>query len=154
MRNLTTIAFATMLAFVAAPGHAGDADNIRACQAAVQAKNGLVVDEFAASVKRRVLQTSFVTWPGIVCEVGSGQVRKLTINGAPVVENGWPSPEAKATYDALAQETASAIGTLEARRALLAQRLRGAESALRQPGTDALQISTGLRDDIANALGD
>ena len=56
-----------------------------------------------------VLQGDLVRWPGIVCEVRQGKVWALSVDGAPAVSGGWPSPQAKAAYDQLDRETSEAI---------------------------------------------
>jgi hypothetical protein len=111
------------------------------------------VSEFDAIYRQRLLQTDLVRWPGIVCEVKQGKVWSLSVDGAPAVTGGWPSPEAKAAYRQLDEETAEAIRTLDTRRALLAQRLAEAERQLRLPGTDIGGVTDYVRGGIGQALG-
>ncbi len=138
---------------VATPAAAQSADSIRACAAEVARTSGRTVSEFDATFQQRFLQTNVVRWPGIVCEVRDASVWSLTVDGTPAVVGGWPSPEAKATFDQLDAETAEAIRTLDTRRQLLAQRLAEAEAQLRAPGADLVGTTGYVRDGIAQALG-
>jgi hypothetical protein len=135
------------------PAAAQSADSIRACAAEVARTTGRTVSEFDATFQQRFLQTNVVRWPGIVCEVRDSAVWSLTVDGAVTVVGGWPSPEAKATFDQLDAETAEAIRTLDTRRQLLAQRLSEAEAQLRAPGADLVGATGYVRDGIAQALG-
>jgi hypothetical protein len=111
------------------------------------------VNAFDATYRQRLLQGDLVRWPGIVCEVRQGKVWALSVDGTPAVSGGWPSPEAKAAYDQLDRETAEAIRTLDARRALLAQRLDEAGRQLRQQGADIPAVTGYVQEGIGQALG-
>ena len=136
-----------------AGGQAASGDAIRLCADEVARTTGRTVNVFDATYRQRLLQGDLVRWPGIVCEVRQGKVWALSVDGTPAVSGGWPSPEAKAAYDQLDRETAEAIRTLDARRALLAQRLDEAGRQLRQQGADIPTVTGYVQEGIGQALG-
>jgi hypothetical protein len=143
------------LAFSLPPagGQATSGDAIRLCADEVARTTGRTVNAFDATYRQRLLQGDLVRWPGIVCEVRQGKVWALSVDGTPAVSGGWPSPQAKAAYDQLDRETAEAIRTLDARRALLAQRLDEAGRQLRQQGADIPAVTGYVQEGIGQALG-
>jgi hypothetical protein len=144
---------ALALSFPADSGQAASGDAIRLCADEVLRTTGRSLNAFDATYRQRLLQGDLVRWPGIVCEVRQGKVWALSVDGAPAVSGGWPSPEAKAAYDQLDRETSEAIRTLDTRRALLAQRLDEAERQLRLPGADIPAVTGYVQEGIGQALG-
>ena len=126
---------------------------INACIAAVQEQTGRTLSEFDATYRQKFLQPDIVRWPGVECTVMDGKVRDLKVDGQAVVVAGWPSPEAKRSFQELAAETQEAIQLLQTRQGLLQQRLIEAEAALRPPGADTAAVKARVRDGIAEATG-
>jgi hypothetical protein len=144
---------ALALSFPPDSGQAASGDAIRLCADEVLRTTGRSLNAFDATYRQRLLQGDLVRWPGIVCEVRQGKVWALSVDGAPAVSGGWPSPEAKAAYDQLDRETSEAIRTLDSRRALLAQRLDEAGRQLRLPGADIPVVTGYVQEGIGQALG-
>jgi hypothetical protein len=153
MTRKVCLLLALALSFPADSGQAASGDAIRLCAEEVLRTAGRSLNAFDATYRQRLLQGDLVRWPGIVCEVRQGKVWALSVDGAPAVSGGWPSPEAKAAYDQLDRETSEAIRTLDTRRALLAQRLDEAERQLRLPGADIPVVTGYVQEGIGQALG-
>jgi hypothetical protein len=151
MRPLAPLA--VLLSLALAPAAHANARAIAECQAAVEARTGQRPNEFDATYRQRLLQPDTVRWPGIECEVMDGKVKNLKIDGAAVIVSGWPSPEAKRTYDQLAAETNDAVRLLETRRDLLRQRLAEAEARLKARGSNPDEVAAFVRDGITQAVG-
>lgn len=146
------LALAIPLMLAAGPA-AANTVAITACIAAVKDQTGRTLSEFDAIYRQKFLAPDTVRWPGVECTVMDGKVRDLKIDGKPVVVAGWPSPEAKRSFQKLAAETQEAIQLLQTRQGLLQQRLIEAEAALRQPGADTAAVEARVRSGIAEATG-
>lgn len=135
------------------PVSAGETENIQACMAALKANTGKVVDEFDVQYESHFLTFDVARWPEVECEVVVGEVHNLTVAGRKLIVEGWPSPEAKAAYEALELEVSAATDQLNTRQQLIESRLSEAYEKLRQPGADVDAASDYVRQGIQKALG-
>lgn len=144
----------SLLALSAATASADDTENISACADAVSERTGKEPDVFDVSYEGNIFDFSVAEWPGIRCEVKFGEVYNLIIDGRQEVSEGWPSTEAKTTYEELEAEVARAQRTLQSRQDLLGAALAEAAQVLRAHGSDVDSAATAVRSDINRALGD
>lgn len=135
------------------PAFAGESENIQACIKAIKANTGKLVDEFDVQYKSKFLAFDVARWPAIECEVMLEEVQNLSVDGKRFIVDGWPSPEAKAAYDALEQEVTAASAQLATRQRLIEGRLSDAYDKLRQPNTDIDSASDFVRQGVRKALG-
>lgn len=135
------------------PAFAGDTENIQACIKAIEVNTGKQVDEFDVQYESNLLAFDVARWPGIECEAVVGEVQNLSVDGKRFIVEGWPSPEAKAAYEALEQEVFAASAQLTTRQKLIEGRLSDAYDKLRQPNADIDSATDFVRQGIKKALG-
>ena len=147
------IAFVLAMSLSCGTAVASDAENIKACIDAIKTNTARSVDEFDVAYQGSFFAFSVAEWPGIHCEVTLGQVYSLAVDGREIIVEGWPSPEAKETYEQLANEVEAAVNQLKTRQKLLEQRLDEAEKQLMQPGANVKAVTVYVRDGISKAVG-
>ena len=132
---------------------AGETENIQACIKAIKDNTGKLADEFDVQYESHLLAFDNARWPGIDCEVMLGEVQNLSVDGKHFIVEGWPSPEAKAAYEALEQEVSTASDQLATRQKIINERLADAYNKLRLPNPDIGGTSAFVRQGIDKALG-
>jgi hypothetical protein len=143
----------TTVIAVSPPAFAGDTENIQACIKAIEVNTGKQVDEFDVQYESHLLAFDVARWPDIECEVMVEEVQNLSVDGKRFIVDGWPSPEAKAAYEALEQEVTGASAQLATRQKLIEGRLSEAYDKLRQPNADIDSATDFVRQGINKALG-
>ena len=132
---------------------AGDAENISACVNKAQKYSGVVLNDFDVSYEGNWIAMSIAKWNNAYCEVKLGEVLKLEVNEKLLVVDGFSGQDSLELNGSLQGKTDAAINRLNARIALLQQRMENVTEKLKQTKPNHKELTEYIDDGIEKAFG-
>ncbi len=132
----TLIVLLVLLSTAPTVSYASDAENIATCVKIIKAHTGRDVKEFSSNYTHSFWglgwfwDSGVAEWQKIKCEVTSGSVGKLTINGNKYIIDGFSTRAGKKAHKKMEKETETAISQLNLQVESIQQKLERSKKRL------------------------